>query len=142
MRFRSSYSCGAAEDFPSITTSPAILDCQSFDFAQDKFWIQSKIQNQKSKTGVGGGAGRVTSFPYIRLRLMISLDLPPSLLSSMGIGKTKIDGNTDPAFHNFLTIAGWDEAPSLDRFLGSTIQCVVARAFIDLDGFCSPFFVN
>lgn len=73
MRFRSSYSCGAAEDFPSITTSPAILDCRSFDFAQDKFWIQSKIQNQKSKTGVEGGAGQVTSFPYIRLRLMIGL---------------------------------------------------------------------
>ena len=115
MRFRSSYSCGAAEDFPPHSARHLILDWT--------FAVLDLIQKRKSEIQSGGGTERwrVTSFPYIRLRLMISLDLPPSFLSSMGIGKTKIDGNTDPAFHNFLTIAGWDEAPSLDRFLGSTI---------------------
>ena len=56
MRFRSSYSCGAAEDFPSITTSPAILDCRSFDFAQDSFGfnLKSKIKNRKLAWEVAG----------------------------------------------------------------------------------------
>ena len=121
MRFRSSYSCGAAEDFPS-SPQPSHFKFSIADFGLRQFWIQSKIQNQKSKTGGGLVQGVGHLFP-LHPAAVNKFSLTGLLsLSSIAIGKAKIYGNTDPAFHNFLTMPGWDETPSLDRFARGTVQ--------------------
>ena len=86
--------------------------------------------------------GRVTSFPFVRLRL-IRLTSVASLFSSwFGVGKLKVDGNLDPSVHRLAAGPRRDEAPLLDRFGRRVVEQVVARAGIDLDGFGPALFID
>ena len=58
------------------------------------------------------------------------------------VGEAKLDGNANPTFNGFVTVARRDKSPPLDRFSGGSVQRFAAGAAVDLHMFRSTLIVD
>ena len=86
----------------------------------------------------------VTPFPCIRLRLirLASITSYKNCLPRVRVGKTKLDGYTEPAFDRPFAVARRMKTPALDRFDGGAIERITARAVVDLHLFYPALIVD